>query len=186
MILFLALSRKRRFGQPSGQSFPENHLDRYANALLDGAREEDGGGSGIALTSTADGSCFFNAVATAAWGADHEHPGDTDGLALPLRLAVVLAGVRQLNRLGDESNSFRKRDVFDSMVTDKASKTRLTMATVRGEEGIYTEDVARALLLLALSTITGEFDEGSIICIHLVPEVLRVTLRVYYPGETTP
>jgi len=91
--------------QAAGQKFDSRYLDRTANALLIGAKPEDGGGVGLALKATANGSCFFNSAATGAWGGGQHKPSATDVLALPLRIAVILAGVKRLVEIGQETSN---------------------------------------------------------------------------------
>jgi len=135
---------------------------------------------GLALKATANGSCFFNSAATGAWGGGQHKPSATDVLALPLRIAVILAGVKRLVEIGQEtSNYFRTMEAYDSDVLDLA-KVRELDAPVPGR---FSEDVSRALLVLALSTIVGEFTDGSIFCMPLLAEALGANVRCYLPGK---
>lgn len=166
--------------QAAGQPFASRYLDRTANALLTGAKPEDGGRVGLAFKSTANGSCFFNSAATGAWGGGQDKPSSTDVLALPLRIAVIIAGVKRLVEIGQEtSDYFRTMEAYDSDVLDLA-RARDVDALLPGR---LAEDVSRALLVLALSTILGEFTDGSIFCMPLLAEALGVNVRCYLPGK---
>lgn len=135
------------------------------------------------MKSTADNSCFFNAVSTAAWGHGKQSPFMTDDMALPLRIAVVLAGARRIAEImSGTSTFFRRMGAYDSKVTDAAFTTPLTMTTIAATSDVYTEGVSRAMLTLALNTITGEFTEASVFCVPLAAEAIGASIRLYIPG----
>lgn len=135
---------------------------------------------GKALKSTANGSCFFNALGTGAWGGGVRRPSETDVLARPLRLAVLLAGVRRLRDIGQSASSFfRTMEAYDGDVLDLATGAGLDTPT---GSGLFTEEVSRALLVLALSTILEEGTEGSSFCVPLAAEALGARVRFYLPG----
>lgn len=178
----LPFLRVSSMSQRPGQPFSDVYLDPTANALMDGANPQDGGGVGSAFKSTANGSCMLNSASTCAWGGRCHKPRDTNFLALPLRVVVILTGIRRLGRI-DDTSYFRKREAYDGEITDTAFDTELTMTEISPD--VFTEDVSRALLLLALMTIAGEFKEGSIFCMPLIAEALHVNLRVFLPGENS-
>lgn len=175
--------------QREDQTFGNSYYDRNANALLKGAREEDGGGSGIALQTTANGACFFNAACTGLFGGNCTNPTDTDWLALPLRHTVIRYGVVQLETLvQDKQSMYRRFDAYDTSVQDIAQGRGMDMEYEDdcGEDiPILTEDIARACLVAALFSITKEFSEGSHFCLPLLAGVTRVNFRCFCPGNNT-
>lgn len=139
---------------------------------------------GKALKSTGNGSCLFNAVATAAWGRGRLRPSHTDNLALPLRLAVVLCGVSQLRELARASSFFRRMNAYDGKVTDKAKQLDMDLVWAPDSDTL-PEDTSRALLVLSLSSISGLSADGSHFCLPLIAEVVGVNVRCFHPGMST-
>lgn len=127
---------------------------------------------------------MWNAAATAAYGKDQGNPSKTDPIALYLRLAVITAGARRLEEHvnGSPSEYLRKRDAFDSKVLGLAEGKGVQLDTMEGDDATYTTDVARALLVLALSGICYQYSEGSMFCLPLLAEALGVNIRCFYPG----
>lgn len=175
--------------QRQDQTFDERYWDKNCNALLNGAREEDGGGSGIALRTTADGACFFNAACTGLFGGEFTKPSDTNHLALPLRVSVIRLGVVELERLiGNKHSYFRRFDAYDGNVLGMAEDLGVTVKFEEGCDGnipVLKEDIARACLVVALRSIATRFSEGSNFCLPLLADVTGVNIRCFYPGNNT-
>lgn len=168
------------------QAFSGSCYDEIANALLNGAREEDGGGSGKALRTTPNGACLFNAACTATFGGGCSKPSETNFLALHLRHAIIRHGIVNLEaKIKDKESDFRRTDAYDGNVIDLATKWNVDIHLESYCEGIYPEDIARALFVGALLGITGEFSEGSGFCLPLLADVTRLNFRCCYPGNNS-
>lgn len=175
--------------QRQDQTFDKRYWDKNANALLNGAREEDGGGSGIALKTTADGACFFNAACTGLFGGEFTEPSETNHLALPLRVSVIRHGAAELETLiGNKHSYFRRFDAYDGNVQEMAGDLEMDIKFEMGcdeDVPVLKEDIARACLVAALLSIGTEFSEGSNFCLPLLADVTRVNIRCFYPGNNT-
>eukprot|EP00752_Nemacystus_decipiens_P017145 g15360.t1 len=170
-----------------GQRFGSGDKDPTANALMTGAKAEDGGGAGTAVRATANGACFFNSLATCAWGGSQSRPSDTNVLALPLRVAVVLTGVKRILDIGsDEADCFRRRDAYDGNTIEAASEQDLDLTFNERTAELYTASVSRALLTLALLPMTREFTEGTYSLAPLAAQALRVNVRIFNPVASIP
>ena len=56
------------------------------------------------------------------------------------------------------------------------------LRTTVADDETYFEDVARALLVIALDGITAEYSEDSIFCLPLLAQTVRASIRRFYPG----
>lgn len=169
-------------------NFPKACHDAHGAALLIGAREEDGGGSGQPLKTTADGSCLFNAAALGGWGRGHRQTKKTDVLALPLRFLSIRHGVLAMEKhVGNGANSWlRQAAAFDTVVSDKAKEVGVDLQCLPTPGPcILTEDSARAMLVIALEGISHSACWGSVFCLPLMAEVVEASIRCFNPGEVS-
>ena len=77
----------------------------------------------MAIKTTVNGVCLFNAVCTATWGKDPDSPDETDPIALALRVALLVDGVKQLEKhiCGSERSFLRSRHAYDGDMIDGGS-----------------------------------------------------------------
>ena len=123
-------------------------------------------------------------MCTATSGKDLDSSDETDLIALALRVALLVDGVKQLEKYigGSERSFLRNIHAFDGNVTDEASKRRVDLRTTVADHETYAEYVARALLVIALDGITVEYSEGYIFCLPLMAQAVRASIRCFYPG----
>ena len=187
-----SIAHTRNLPQGPEDNFHRKWLDACGTALLDGAREDDGGGSGQALRTTGDGSCFFNAVALGAWGKGVAATTATDTLALPLRLATVRDGFLKLEKhlASSGDTSIRLASAYDDDVFTEAvdlgvnlERAHWPSANAPDNRVILTKEIARAMAVIALVQVSHENGWATVCCLPLVAESLNINVRCFNPGE---
>jgi len=159
----------------------EASVDLFATGLMTGGNFEDGSDRGfVAQKTTGDGACFFNGIASAAFGMKCSGMRSVLSYALPIRtscLKTALVNMETMLTMDGWGWFYRTLHAYDMEVLDRAFRVNLDVPA----DGLLPVETARVLYLFAVQASAAPFKETQQFCFPLVAETLQLKLRVFHP-----